>query len=146
MKRYFLTSLILLGISAVAGAQSVPKGLFHTVMQSSGVVFSGGGTLVKVQVSSAPATQAFNTAWVQYFDTVAFLPAGGAGDAAYTSTQTVTPKIILTSSGTVTIQPGGNGYVIDYGPEGIYVSNGLFLRFGPPVLGAEIGTYWRRDD
>lgn len=148
MKKVILAAFVMLGMTAVVQAGPVAGGSFHDHKTSSGVVFSGAGTLMKVHLSSVPATQAFNSLWVQYFDTAAYQPAGGVSYSAFTTTQSVTVPLMMSSSGTITLTPDGGGRSVDFGPNGVFVNNGLYLYFVSDAAGTgvRVQTYWRRED
>lgn len=155
MKKIVLAVLLIMGLKGLSGAAEVARGLTHTHIVSSGIAFDR-GTLMRVYCATVPATQLFNTAFVQFFDTTtaAVIPAGGLAYEALrnSSANVATPPLMLTSSGTAT-QVNGTGlegvfYLFE--PYGISFNRDAFMQVtigspGPAGWGG-CTLYWRRDD
>lgn len=105
----------------------VYTGMRHSVMRSSGVVFSGGGTIWKVVLS----TGIDNSEWMQIFDTSTQFE--NYGYAAISSTQMAIPPVIFRSTSTTNIGFAFNNE-INFAPYGVLITTGCYLYLAPGVI------------
>lgn len=131
-----LLALALMMTASLVRADVV-GGLFHNSYISSASVFTGAGTLYRVEMSTGNGTD-----FAVLYDTVAHQPAGGTTRTAFmVSTQTVTPQLVFYATSTLSGMNSINGR--DWQPHGIRITNGLYLYMS--AVSNQVAIYWKRD-
>ena len=131
-----LLALTLMLTASLVRAE-IGGGLNHSYFTSSGTVFTGAGTLYRVDMSTGNGTD-----FVVLYATSAYVPAGGTTRTAFmVSTQTVTPQLVFYATSTLSGLNSVNGR--DYGQYGVRIGNGLYVYMS--AIGNQITVYWKKD-
>lgn len=137
---FLLLGVLVASVNKEAEAYGPGGGWNYTIVDvSSAVVFSGGGDLYRLVLSTGN-----NTDWCQAIDTQTIQ---GPAYVQFTSTQLVTPALIFYSTTTLFVdQSKGNGWGIGDG-EYVNIRNGLFIWKSAVGSGRanQVGVYWRKN-
>lgn len=128
--KLFLLSLILgvgYAASVQAGGSRADAWTMTEVETASATVFTGGGRVLKIVLSSGPSATT-NADWAQLIDSVTINSTVFTG---FLSSQKKSPAIVFVSTAGLTVDPAAwmavNRPTMDYGPDGVLIDDACFL-------------------